>query len=290
MKSEIKKMEKLPVAVIVNTLNDTKRDLEAFFVSVVENMPNQFIVVDGGSVDGTIEIARKYTNEVYVVSPGIHQQHMLAVSKVKEKYLFITETDHLLPKFCIQRLLYEKQVMKCSSIEASLRCIQRNNFLEHGQSIFYELNQVVNDYVAVPTAPAIWETSEYRFIIEKFSSEHMDVGYAQDTIKAELLMKYGKKVWCSEVFAWQNERLNMSAYFAKIINYGRGDYSYYVSQAGAWSLGRKIQSLTHVFRKYCYQLPLLAIKSRKSPIFVPFSLLTAIVRYFGFILAILKVK
>lgn len=282
--------KKLPVAVIVNTLNDGGRELHAFFQSIVRNGPKQFIVVDGGSTDGTATVARNYTDEVYVVAPGVFTQHLLAVSKARQKYIFIVETDHLLPDGCIERILIEKIKLGCASVQASLVCRQKNNFIEKGQAIFYELNQNVNDYIEVPNAPAIWETSEYIRILEKMDSINELQGYAVDTIKADALRAAGIKVWLSEIFAWQNERLNLRIYKRKMVHYGYGDYDYLMANRQAWSVMRIMKSISHVFRRYFIMLPVISGVRRKSLIFIPFSVLSGILRYYGFFRAMCKSK
>ena len=58
------------VTAITVTLNN-EHDIEAMLESLIKNKPDQIVIVDGGSTDRTVEIARKYTDDVFVTRKGI---------------------------------------------------------------------------------------------------------------------------------------------------------------------------------------------------------------------------
>ena len=54
----------LPISVIVPAKN-AESTIEECLISVQRNNPAEIIVVDGNSSDRTVEIARRYTEEIY---------------------------------------------------------------------------------------------------------------------------------------------------------------------------------------------------------------------------------
>lgn len=87
------------VSIIVTTLNNTKT-LGACLQSIAAQTYGNFelVVVDNNSTDDTLEIARKYTPNVYTKGPERSAQRNYAVDVSRGKYVFIVDSDMELTK------------------------------------------------------------------------------------------------------------------------------------------------------------------------------------------------
>ena len=272
------------ITIVVNTLNDTARDLDKCFLSLKKNKPKNIIVVDGGSTDGTVEIAKKYCNSVFVTKPSIVGQHLFALKKVDTKYVLGVETDQELPNGLLEKLLQDIEEQKCFGSQAKLICKYERNFFEKGQKIFYDINQNTgNRFIDISTTPSLLDTQKYLPIIEELYNLSLGHNFAIDTFKAELLKKKNLKVFKSNHIAYQVEKLNLKIYIKKIISYGNGDYTFFNTNKKKWSIFRKMISLSHVFRRYVVVFPIISIFRSNFLIAIPFFWLTAIVRYYAFL-------
>lgn len=277
------------VTIIVSTLNDMHRDLDFFFFNLVENNPAEIIVADGGSQDGTIDIAKKYTNSVYVVSPGMATQHYFALKKVKTKYVICLSTKNVLPSGLVSLLKKDFESNDCFAILAKQTCRYERNFIEKGKKIMLEFLQEGKKNIDVPTDPCFYNTEKYlNNIVEELVSSHNAQDYSVDTIKADLIKEKNLKVLYSQHYSILNEKLNFKKYVKKTIFYGQGDLSYYIENKNRWTNYRKILSLTHVLRRYIVVFPLKCILKPRYLIAIPFFWLTATLRYYGFFKSIFK--
>ncbi len=66
---------------------------------------DQLIIMDSGSDDNTVSIAKKYTNEVYVTDwPGYGKQRNRALAKCKHKWVLTIDADERLSKQAKQEI------------------------------------------------------------------------------------------------------------------------------------------------------------------------------------------
>ena len=92
------------------------------------------VVIDNFSADKSVEIARRYTDEVYQFkNPGFVENDEVmsfALSKVRSKWVYLTYVDELLPKPLLEELVKLSQQDRYDIIE-----IYRKNFM-YGQEIY----------------------------------------------------------------------------------------------------------------------------------------------------------
>ena len=91
------------ISVVVNALN-AAADLETALESV--KWADEIVVVDDGSVDETVEIAKKYTKKIYRhQSVGyVEPARNFALSKAPGDWILILDTDEEIPSSLAQRL------------------------------------------------------------------------------------------------------------------------------------------------------------------------------------------
>lgn len=91
------------VSVIVTTRNNHKT-LDACLASIVGQtyQPLELVVVDNNSTDGTRDIARFYTDKVFVCGPERCAQRNFAVEKARGEFVVIIDSDMELTPHVIQ--------------------------------------------------------------------------------------------------------------------------------------------------------------------------------------------
>lgn len=121
-------MDKKPlVSIIIPTYNSAKtleRTLQSIINQTYKNI--EVIIVDKGSNDGTVEIAKKYENhnvKVYVVPASERtEQFNYGVSKSRGKYLYYVGSD-----FILEPTVIEKAVEKCEKEGYDAICIHNTS-------------------------------------------------------------------------------------------------------------------------------------------------------------------
>ncbi len=88
----MKKMKKLPLSVYIITKNEIRRIREA--LTSVAGWVDEIVVVDSGSTDGTLEVAKEFTDRVYHRDfTGYGEQYSYAHSLTKNEWLMYIDGD-----------------------------------------------------------------------------------------------------------------------------------------------------------------------------------------------------
>ncbi|MFP3873200.1 MAG: glycosyltransferase family 2 protein [Thiohalophilus sp.] len=83
------------LSVCIITLNEADR-LERCLASV-EGLADEIIVFDSGSTDGTVEIARRYTDKVWITDwPGYGAQKQRALEQASMEWVLVLDADEAL--------------------------------------------------------------------------------------------------------------------------------------------------------------------------------------------------
>ncbi len=110
--------------IVKNEENNLKRALESLKPLITDNF-GELIIVDTGSTDSTVEIAKQYTNKVYQIKwNGFADARNKSISYAKGKWIFIFDADHEIPyESCInlRQMLNEPKVNKFNTISIEVR-------------------------------------------------------------------------------------------------------------------------------------------------------------------------
>lgn len=129
------KMIKLPVSAIILTYNEEK-NIEACLKSIYGWM-EEIIIVDSYSTDGTLEIARKYTDKIYQ-----HKFDNYAVQRnwaqdnlqIKNEWVFHLDADErATPELCEElNNIFTGAVTDTDGFMISRRTVFMNRWIKHG--------------------------------------------------------------------------------------------------------------------------------------------------------------
>ena len=114
-------------SVVVCSKNESKRILKCL-KSIKNNKPNEVLLVDDSN-DNTRQIAKKYCNRIISGgSKGLSFARQVGLDNAKYNYVVMIDSDHILKKNQIKKLLIEMQKFNFDIIQAQINIIKLNFF------------------------------------------------------------------------------------------------------------------------------------------------------------------
>lgn len=272
------------IAVVLICLNDEKC-IGTMLQSIKQSQFNELIVIDGGSDDASVKIAKKFTDTVYISERGMLTQTIFGINLSKSDLIFLAEADHVYPPNFLQNLSSEFIASKYDGMQATLEYRNKRNFFERGHGEFYKIHLRNKGERSIIACPQIWERQKLISLLELTSNAQ---GFSFDTQRAESASKLGYVVGIGETVAYENQAINFKKFLERHANYGRGDNDFYRANSLSWTPLRKLKSITHIFRRYGVSYPIQSIKYGNPFIGVPYFWLIMIYRYYAWLATALK--
>jgi len=129
------------VSVIIPTLQE-----EAYIEKTLSNLkkvtiPIEIIVVDGGSRDKTVEIARRFTNKVYSIKkPGISAGRNFGAKHANGDILVFLDTDMIFPLDFVEKT---QRIFEDVTVVGATCTIMPSRFWLNATFFFYFYNKVL---------------------------------------------------------------------------------------------------------------------------------------------------
>ncbi len=206
----------LPISVQIITLNE-EANIRACLETVLANEPAEIVVIDGGSTDRTVEIARELG--VTVLTPGRlgrgASRRVGYLDTTLPFVAFVDADDRLAPDW-IQTTLSELEAGGYSALQSSLRVIEPTTFWEKGwNQYFIETVRPTADTKMVGH-PAVYVTTALQGCPDEIGHEHEDTQMSVDFERRGLRQGIGSAIAMRHCPSDRSE--NLSKWRA----YGRG--------------------------------------------------------------------
>lgn len=213
-------MEK-DLTLIICTLNEEK-NLKPILNALISNTQYyEIIIVDGGSVDKTREIAESFNNISFVTREGVGLlfQRMYGIQLAKTKYFAFIDADDLISSNdIINGLIYLKENHLDGIQFKTTSRVLNNNYWQKVWAAYFNTIYIENQYIAMLGRPCLSKTSFYKdLILEKV--------YLEDTYLNKVLFdKFGNLKY--KVVPYFSHRLCEDTFIKnwnKWFGYGKGD-------------------------------------------------------------------
>lgn len=244
--------------------------------SLIANNVGEIVVVDGGSSDNTIGEINDLPVTILRSETGLRTQTLVANAAMNLPFCFVGEADQLFEPDFVDRLLKELLASGHRGLQAAKTFSSSRTFLERGHSLFLDIHQGAPGARDFISGPQIWRTEDFVEVIALTSGNQ---GYSFDTEIAETIARLGFTVGVGLTSTEEIGAVNFTNFKQRLQNYGAGDFAFYQSNRTEWKMARKVQSLTHIFRRYGLNYPWRAFVAGRGLIGIPYFWTVCIFRY-----------
>jgi len=275
-------MDAKSLSVVVCTKNEEKR-IEDCLKSIVLNEPEEIIVVDGGSKDRTVEIARKYTDRVKVTSnSSLTRDRQTGIDAAKNEYVAMIDSDHRLEKGDLGSLLNDLLKYRFDIVQSQLISYKNINYWNAAEEQAWALtHNIPGTKKMIGVAPAIFRKS----IFEKVRFDDKITKTIDDTDFIYRLSRIpGVTFGIGETKIKQLHFGSYKDYMKKFKWYGKGDGEFCVKHPN-----RMPSMIFHLLIRYPIIYSLRAILKGKF-LAAPFYIVQGWVRFYGMAETIIRLK
>jgi glycosyltransferase involved in cell wall biosynthesis len=269
-------LEDVSVAVCVR---NSASLLEACLLALKNETPEcEVVVIDGNSSDNSVEIAKRYTANVFSdEGKGLAHARQMGIDKSSGKYVaFISPDNH-----ATRQLLWDmKKVLennpKVAAVVPQTQMLEPKNYWERATKYIFDYLINTTGKVDVVGTPCMYP----REIVTRIRYDDDITGGCDDTDMSLRLKAAGYELEMIETPNFENNDLDFMNFVSRHKFYGKGDAEFYNKYRPEWTVKRRLQSLTHPFRKYALKGAVTFIGKGKV-IYVPALWVATIARYSG---------
>ncbi len=144
------------ISVIICSKNEELR-IENCLRSVIENNPDEIILVDGGSTDNTLNVAKKYVSKIISnKKSNLTRDRQIGLNNCRNNIVAMIDCDHVLEKDQITSLFNEMILNKYAIIQAQIFIIEKD-FWTKAENFALQLTEIPGPQKQMlGTAPALY--------------------------------------------------------------------------------------------------------------------------------------
>jgi len=274
---------KSQISVVLCTLNEEKR-IKLCLEGIKSNFPYEIIIVDGGSIDNTIEIAKIYTTKIFhSINSNLTKDRQIGINNCESDLIAMIDSDHILNPNDLSNLVYDLNFFNLDIVQSGLSAFKPKGFWLKAENQTWMLvhNKPYGVRKMIGTAPAIYKKQIFDEI--QFSDEITKT--IDDTDFIFRLSKLNKfKIGIGKTTIMQLHYSSFKSYLKKFFWYGKGDGEFCIKHKD-----RTYSMFYHLLFRYPILYPIKAIKEKCFRA-VPFFILQGLTRAYGALYTILKFK
>ena len=208
------------LSVVVCSKNEEKR-IKKCLKLIIKNKPDEIIVVDGGSTDKTLKIAKEFKIKIFSSkNSNLTNDRQIGLDKSKNNFVAMIDCDHFLKPNQLQKLLDELVEKNYAIIQAQLQ-IKSIDFWTNLENKTLEISHNIPGLKKkiIGTAPNVYNKLKIKKI--KFDSKITKT--IDDTDYFYRLSKKNIRFGIAETKILSYHEKGFFKYFKKFIWYGKGD-------------------------------------------------------------------
>ncbi len=271
----------MTLSVVVCVRNEEAR-IRDCLESIYANNPNELILVDGDSTDGTVAIAREFSSIKIIKSQNsnLTRDRQKGLDAAKNNLVAMIDADHRLRPGDLDSLLADMEEFQLDIVQSGLISYVNNGFWDEAEESAWELTHNSPGLRnMVGTAPAIYNKRVFKYVRfdDHITTTIDDTDFAYRLSKVpELRFGVGRTKVRQYHFA------DFKTYVRKFRWYGKGDGEFCRKH-----LERMPSMLFHLLVRYPLIHSFKAIRFRKFNA-VPFFVLQGVVRFCGLAMYFLR--
>lgn len=213
----------LPVSVQICTLNEAANITECL-KAVFLNSPEEVLVIDGGSTDGTVEIAREMGAKVLTPGRlGLGPSRKLGYMSTNARYLAFIDADDRIPAHWLQDMIHELERGGYSALQSSLRAANTNNWWGRGWDGYFQESVKPTADTTIVGRPALFLTADLQADDSDFESldedTHMSRAFEQRGLRqgigTPVAHRYVEETWEANFHKWETYGLGYKKFVEK---------------------------------------------------------------------------
>lgn len=271
----------MKLSVVVCVRNEEVR-LHDCLKSVYDNNPDEVILVDGDSTDGTLDIARKFPGIKIIESKGstLTRDRQKGIDAAKSQFVAMIDADHRLRANDLESLMKDMDDFQFDIVQSGLTSYASNGFWDVAEESSWELTQnIPGRRDMVGTAPAIYNKRVFDFArFDDYITSTID-----DTDFSYRLSKFPElRFGVGRTKIRQYHFSDFKTYVRKFQWYGKGDGEFCRKHPE-----RMLSMFFHLLIRYPFLHSLKALSAGKFNA-VPFFILQGFMRFIGLIRYFIK--
>lgn len=243
----------------------------------------EVIVVDGGSIDGTIEIVTGFPVRLLKDSgDGLGAARNLGLSECNSSLVLNVGADNIVERNTVLQMLATLMYSKDIAAVGCMTTVQEKSWLGRIINLQWKAKERPGETSVVGT-PNLFHAAllkSYRYSSSRRGSDDEDLCAR---IQSDLALRFVvAESTCTEI-----GQATFSRFTQRYKLYGCSDYEVWNANRSQWSFHRKLGSLAHPFNQEVVKV-LKNLRVGEILIVIPFALLAALLRYTQWALLTLK--
>lgn len=213
-------MNTLPVSVNICTYNE-EENIKRCVENVQKNQPKEIIVIDGGSNDKTVEIA-KLLGAKTIKSPkkGLASQRKIGIENSTQPYIAFVDADDVLTHDCLKTLFTELKKFRFDAIGARVLSADSKTYWQKAMNSLEIQNTEEPKRTNMIGRPALYRKE----VFEKVKPDpFFDGAGNEDRDMARKMEKAGFIQGQGTAITYRIHSKTFKDVIKKLIKYGRGD-------------------------------------------------------------------